>query len=342
MRSALILGGRGQSGQAVTRRLVADGWTVTATTSGPAPEPPDRGVNWVTLQRDESTDLAAVLPDGQADLVVDIMAFTPAHAEQLKALGDRVGSAVVMSTLGVYSDPEGRSLDKAEDEHSFPDFPVPVSEDWILQEPGDQNYGRRKVAMELALRDRPSFPITIIRPGAIHGRSSHHLREWYFIKRVLDGRHQVVLPYRGESVFSPTAAANLAELVARAAGQPGNRVLNCVDPDPPTVAQISELVGQLMGWTTERILVDGPPPADHVGDHPWLAPRPFVADMAAAGRELGYRPAVTYPDALADALPWAVQATEGRDWREVFTTLAGYPTDLFDYAAEDAWLATAR
>ena len=89
------------------------------------------------------------------DVVIDVVSFTPAHAERLVALGDRVGSAIVISTLSVYSDREGRSLEEAKDEASFPDWPVPLPEDWPTLAPGDDNYSARKVAMEQVLRNAP-------------------------------------------------------------------------------------------------------------------------------------------------------------------------------------------
>jgi nucleoside-diphosphate-sugar epimerase len=341
MRSALIVGGRGQSGLAIGRRLVDDGWTVTATTSGPIPDQAAApGVAWVPLDRDQAGGLEPVV-GGVIDVVVDVTAFQPRHAVQLLALGDRIGSAIVLSTLSVYTDSEGRTLD-ASDVIDFPAWPVPIPEEWPTVPGSDASYSARKAAIEELLRRDAPWPVTIVRPGAIHGRHSHHLREWYFIKRAIDHRKQVVLPFRGESVFQPTASVNLAELVSLAAARPGRRTLNCGDMDPPTVAQISCIVDDLMGCKTGRELVDGPPPEPNVGDHPWAVPRPVVADMSRARSELGYRQRSTYRDALAQTLPWAVGAASGRDWRQVFATLAGYPVDLFDYDAEDRYLSRPR
>ena len=96
MPTAVIIGGRGQSGQAIGQRLVAEGWAVTATTSGPLPDPAATpGIRWSALARDQVSSLTGVVKPG-TDLVVDIVAFTPGHAEQLIALGDRIGAAVVL------------------------------------------------------------------------------------------------------------------------------------------------------------------------------------------------------------------------------------------------------
>lgn len=341
MRAAVVLGGRGQCGRAIAGRLVEAGWEVTATTSGPQPTGADPRIRWVPLARDaegEAGDLQRVVGAG-ADVVVDVVSYSPAHARQLLGLGDAIGAAIVLSTLGVYGDEQGRSLDGATDEASFPAWPVPIPEDWMTVAPGEATYSARKAAIEEVFREQAPWPVTIVRPGAIHGPYSRHLREWYFAQRVLDRRKGVVLPYDGRSVFQPTATVNLAELVALAAEQPADRVLNCGDADPPTAARISEIVDELMGWRTERVLVSGPPPARGVGDHPWAVPRPVIAGMARARAQLGYQEAATYETALASTLMWACEEVSKRGWREVFPTMAGYPDDPFDYAAEDTYLS---
>jgi hypothetical protein len=57
--------------------------------------------------------------------------------------------------------------------------------------------------------------------------------------------------------------------------------------------------------------------------------------MTAAEFELGYRPVTTYEQALPETLAWLVEATRGRDWREVLPTTAKIMASSFDYAAED-------
>lgn len=339
MPSAFIIGGRGQSGLAIARRLVAGGWSVAATTGGDEPPPEQApGVGWVHFDR-AGDELAPLVPEG-TDAVVDVTAFTADHARQLIGLGDRVGCAVVLSTLSVYSDAAGRSLE-SEDEAGFPDWPDPIPESQPTLPPGDEGYSERKVAVERLLRTEAPWPVTLLRPGAIHGRYSRHLREWYFLKRVLDGRARVVLPYEGAHPFQPIATVNLAELAALAAEHRSDLTFNCGDLDPPAPVEISEIVDDLTGHRTERVLVAGPVAAPNVGNHPWAVPRPVVADMSLAQAELGYRQPATYAEAMRDTVAWAVEAVAGRDWREVFPTLARYPGDLFDYAAEDAFLAPA-
>lgn len=294
-------------------------------------------MRWATVDRDKVDDLGGTVR-GEFDVVVDCVACSAEHAEQLVGLGDRVGSAIVISTISVYTDAKGRSLDTATDAAGFPAWPEPIPPGWPTLAPGE-GYSAGKAAVEATLRARAPWPVTVVRPGAIHGLGSRHLREWYFIKRVIDRRRQVVLPYGGDKVFQPTATVNLAELVALAAERPGERTLDCGDLDPPTVSQITEAIDSLMSWSTERVVIEGPEPTPNVGNHPWAVPRSVVVDMAPAIDQLGYRQPKTYDQAMTETLAWALGATKDRDWREVFPTLAAYPGDLFDYAAEDAYLA---
>jgi nucleoside-diphosphate-sugar epimerase len=310
---ALVVGGRGQTGGAICRALRADGWEVTATSSAASP-------GFVHVDRRQPGSLAAAVGEG-VDLLVDVVAYVPDDAAQVVALGDRVGSAVVLSTLSVYFD----GLDE---------WPDPLVESGPTIAPGDAGYSDRKVTIERALLEQPPFPVTVVRPGAIVGVETRHLREWWFLKRALDRRPKVVLAAGGRSVFQPTLAVNLGELVRVAAARPGVRVLNCGEIDPPDVAAI----GRIVAPEVEQVVVEGLPPVANVGDHPWLVERPVRCDMGAA-LALGYRPVMDYAAGVADVVAWAEEATAGRPWQEVFPRLAQYPMALFDYQAEDAWLA---
>lgn len=311
---ALVLGGRGQSGRAISTALRADGWEVTATSSVEAP-------GFTRLDRRQPGALEGVVGEG-VDLLVDVVAYVPADADQVVALGDRVGAAVVLSSLSVYFD----GLDE---------WPDPLVETQSTIAPGDAGYSDRKVTIERRLLDDAPFPVTVVRPGAVVAVESRHLREWWFLKRELDGRRYAVLAGDGNAVFQPTLGVNLGELVRVVATAPADRIVNCGELDPPTVAEI----GRLVAPSVEQVLGGGHRPAPDVGNHPWLVPRPVRCDMAAA-LALGYRPVTDYAGGLAAVLAWAREVTDGRDWRQVFPRLAAYPFSLFDYEGEDAWLAT--
>ncbi|MFF3541240.1 NAD-dependent epimerase/dehydratase family protein [Streptomyces platensis] len=341
--SAVVIGASGQIGRAAVRALARDGWEVRAASRNGGRDASWPGeVRSVAVDREDDTALAGLIGEG-CDVLLDCVAYGAAHAEQLASLADRIGSAVVISSCVVYEDDRGRSFATMEEPDGFPVYPLPVPESQPTVRPGDEDYGTRKAALEqalLALGDR--LPVTLLRACAVHGPYSPLPRELYFVKRVLDGRRLRVLAYGGSSRFHPVHVDNLAELVRLAARRPGSRVLNAADPQAPTVAEISAAVDAAMGAPrSEIVTVDGPPPSSDVGETPWTVPHPLVYDMTAAERELGYRAVTTYEESLPATVSWLADQVKGRDWWELFPTMAGiYPDEkLFGYTAEDRWLA---
>ncbi|MBE8470760.1 NAD-dependent epimerase/dehydratase family protein [Streptomyces justiciae] len=336
----MVIGAAGQIGRAAVGVLARDGWEVTALSRGGGRDDgwPEE-VRAVPGDREDDAVLAEAVGDG-CDVVVDVVAYGGGHARQLVSLADRIGSAVVISSVSVYEDDKGRNFDTQEEPDGFPEYPVPITERQRTVRAGDTSYSTRKVVLERELLAAgEQLPTTLLRAGAIHGPYCRTPRELYFVKRNLDGRARRVLAYGGESRFHPASVHNIAELIRLAAARPGSRVLNAVDPDAPTVAEIARAIDDVMGVEQrEDVLVDGPPPAPTVGDTPWSVPAPVVCDMAAAERELGYRPVVRYADRLAESVASIEEQLSGRDWREAYPRMLQAYGDLFDYAAEDAWL----
>ena len=316
---AFVLGGTGQIGRGVARRLLERGWDVTVAARSFAADAPQ--TRFVQLDRDEGLALQT-----DFDALIDIVPFELAHAKQLLALRGRVGTVVAVSSASVYADTAGRTVDEAR-EHGFPELPVPIPETQSTVEPGDATYSTRKRAIEVALLEQDTIPATVLRPCAVHGpHAKDHVREWFFVKRILDGRRTVLLAYRGESRFHTSSAANVAELVTLACEHPGTRVLNAGDPDPPTTKEISRALQSALDAELVELLV---PDAPREARNPWAVPWPLVVDMSAAARELGYRPVTTYEAAVADTARWLVDERPPLD---------PYMRTFFDYAAEDAFV----
>jgi nucleoside-diphosphate-sugar epimerase len=280
--------------------------------------------------RTHAGEIEALVGDG-VDVLVDVVAFTRRDAEQLLALRDRVQSYVVLSSASVYTDDEGRTFDEATSVETFPRYPVPIPETQPTTVPSDATYSTRKVEIEQMLLAADA-DVTVIRPGAVHGPGAELPRELFFVRRALDGRKKVVLVSNGESLFHTTAAVNLAELIRLAAEKPGTRVLNCGDPDPPTVREIGQAIGSALGHEFEPIGIPDDGYARPELGNPWGVPLPLVLDMTAAARELGYEPVATYAEAVRETCSWLVPEAY-RDWS------ATYLQRFLDYSAEDAILA---
>jgi nucleoside-diphosphate-sugar epimerase len=337
-RHAFILGGTGQIGRAIAVELIEQGWRVTVAHRGIHPLPgklSERGVEVLFLDRENPGELARAVRSG-ADALIDAVAFGLDHARQLIEVQDSVGTFVVISSSSVYRDALGKTLDEAR-QSGFPDLPVPIPETQPTVDPGPATYSTRKAAVERTLLDHATTPVTVLRPGAIHGPGSQLSREWWFVKRILDGRKVIPLAYRGTSRFHTTSVANIAALTRVAIEAPASRVLNIADPSAPSVAEIAGLISQHMSYTGDIVEVPGEDYPPILGRTPWSVPRPFVLDMQAAAG-LGYAPVTTYADAVKLTCDWLVETASDGDWRERFPGIARSP-ELFDYPTEDRLLA---
>ncbi len=334
---AFIIGGTGQIGRSLALRLRASGWDVTVSHRGKRGIPAEllqSGTQFVLLDRDQPGALQLALKDG-ADAIIDTVAYDTAHADQLLAVQDNIGAIVVMSSISVYCDDQGRTLDEARST-GFPILPIPIPETHLTVQPGPATYSTRKVALEQNLMGNGRVPVTILRPGAIYGPGALHPREWWFVKRILDGRREIPLAYHGESRFTTTSVANLATLTLTVLENPDTRILNAVDPETPTVYDRGIAIAKYMGANCSFIRLGPQPAGERVGMTPWSVQAPFVADDSTA-RPLGYLPAETYAQGVAPIINWLMETQAHGDWREHFPDIAKY--NPFDYNEEDKLLA---
>jgi nucleoside-diphosphate-sugar epimerase len=307
----------------------------------PLPDELRDSAEHVVIDRADTVALEAAVGSG-VDVLVDCVAFESEHAHQLLSLAPKVGSLIVVSTGSVYVDAEGRTLDEARDEAELPVYPVPIGERQPTVQPGDETYSTKKAAIERILLEQDRVRATVVRPFAIHGPYGTSSREWHFVKRALDGRRVVLLAGRGAGRFQTTSVDNLAELIRRVAERPRTAAFNCGDPDSPTVLEISRAIAAALEHEWAELLFDRPEPwrrgVASVGDTPWSADHPIVADMTAAEIDLGYRPVTSYRKAVRTTCEWLVAASRDEDWRAGITGSAIRLGDSFDYAAEDAFV----
>jgi nucleoside-diphosphate-sugar epimerase len=202
--------------------------------------------------------------------------------------------------------------------------------------PGPETYSTRKVAMENVFR-ASKVPTTIMRPCAIYGRNATHPREWWLIKRALDGRKQIPIAYNGESIFHTSSTKGIASLSEICMQKPAHRILNVADPTPLTVTQIAKTLQDATDLEFNMHTFAGEP-ARHIGSSPWSTPRPYTIDCAAA-KALGWDGGQEYAVAVKDLTKWLLGFRGNPYWKEQFKGFSNYKDDPFDYAGEDSWLA---
>lgn len=338
MKTAFVLGGSGFVGRHAARLLADERWDVTIASRGITAVPDEVAhLRHVVVDRSEDESLGAALAEG-VDVLVDVIAYEPRDAQQIIDLSDRVGSVVAISTASVYADDAGHTMDEAKDEETAPRMPVPILETQRRTEAGNATYSTKKVAIEDMFLDQDDIPVTVIRPCAIYGPGDALCREWFFVKRALDGRPFVLLADEGESVFHTTSVHNLAEMVRLAAEQHVHGTFNCGDPDPPNVREIAESIRKVVGHEWKEVLLPREVSRDWAVRNPWGGFFPWIVSMDKAHEQLGYAPVTSYQAAIGEAVEWIVSATRERDWKDVLSQGADYLDGKFDYEAEDAFV----
>jgi len=322
-RSVAIIGA-GQIGYAAAYQFGLHGWEVRVHARS---EP-----KWELRDRETFVEYSAGNDRApEADVILDTIAFDAGDV----ALYDpeKVGRLIAISSASVYCDDHGRTLDEAS-QNGFPEFEGPITEDQSTVAPGPATYSTRKIRMERKAIEMFGDRATIIRPCAIFGTHSRHPREWWFVKRLLDGRKEIPLAFGGESQFQTTGVYCLASNIQHMASDDMGGVFNMADDPAPSVTEIGRALVEDLGSSVEWRLIDGPPHGT-VGRTPWSVPKPFVVSNAKADKHCYF----CVGSQLESTAQW-LHDLNPTDWRAAFPQLAAYPWDLFDYEAEDRFLAS--
>lgn len=307
---AIILGGTGAIGGATATRLAADGWSVDVTGRNPESMPPElaaAGVQFHPIERSDVESIEHLVGDG-AEVLVDLLAYRSADVRGLLPVMSSVASPVLISSRAVYIDAVGRHVNSADP----PRFIRPIDESMpTLRPAGDgvdpftrDGYGPSKVAAEQTALNS-GLPVTVIRPSKVHGRWARNPRTRSFVESMLRGERRIELADRGRSIDQLTAATNTAALIATVAALPEARILNSADPDAPSAEQIVQTIAKRLDWTGRIELLDDASKPQR-GRHPWLSADPIKLDTSASIR-LGYEPAGTAVDLLAEEIDWLAE-----------------------------------
>jgi nucleoside-diphosphate-sugar epimerase len=334
MAKALVFGATGQLGRAVIDQLLDKGWHVTAVTRS-RPEQLEhlkaRGVEIIVAENKSHSEII----NRPFETVFEPTAYNSNDAKSLLKASGKFGCAVVVSSCSVYADAEGRSLDEAA-VGGFPEFSKPMTEETSTVSAGDETYSTRKIAMENIFCNSKR-EITILRPCAIYGRYSTHPREWWLIKRALDGRKYIPIAYNAESIFHTSSASGIASLTEICMRSPNQRIVNVADPKPLTIREIAAALEAVSGLKINLHPFAGKP-VGSVGDTPWSTPLPYILDCSRA-KTLGWDGGMEYGDAVKNLVRWLMTFKDNVNWKSQFKSYANYSDDPFDYAAEDKWLS---
>ena len=331
---ALLIGGTQFLGPPLVRRLLATGHAVALFHRGRTHADLPTEVQHILGDRNRFVDHAAGLRRFGPQVVIDLIAFTEAHARGLLEVFRGVAErSVVLSSGDVY-----RAYGVFHGTESGPVEPVPLNEGAALRSvpfpyramargPDDLAYHYDKVPVERAVLGEPSLPGTVLRLPMVHGPGDYQHRLYPYLRRMDDGRPAILLDEatagwrctRGY-VEDVAAAVALAATDPRAAG----RTYNVGEAAARTEAEWVRAVGAAAGWKGEVVAVPGgrlPAPGNMAQD--------IVADTSRIREELGYREEVPPAEALRRTVEWERANPPGQ------------PPPL-DYVEEDRVLAEVK
>ena len=177
----LVIGGSGFVGHAIVRALLAEGRSLTLLNRGSRQI---AGTVQLTADRNDPSALASALGDRRFDAVVDTNCYTPQQAGMLvEALGGRVATAVVITSVAVYADNVRQPPTETE--------PTGGASAWA-------DYGRGKTEVEHVYAAAGFSAATALRPPYICGPNNNLDRETWFFRRILAGR-PVLVPGCGDA-----------------------------------------------------------------------------------------------------------------------------------------------
>ncbi|MBJ20162.1 MAG: epimerase [Deltaproteobacteria bacterium] len=322
---ALVVGGTGPTGPFIVNRLRDRGYRVTIFHRGTheVPEIPS-DVEHIHGDPHFRKTIDEAIGTRTFDLVVATYGRIRHIAE---AMVGRTGQFVAVGGFATY-----RGFISPGDLHPA-GLPVPVREDAALvATEEEQRFSWLMASTEEAVME--AHPdAALFRYPYVYGPYQIVPREWCVIRRLLDGRRQIILPDGGLTLVTHGYAENLAHGVMLAVDQPeaaAGQIYNCGDDRQLSLAQIVEVIAHTLEREFEivsmphalafstRVLALGGSHHTHL-------------DLTKIRNQLGYSDIVPVEEALARTTRWYVEHSP-KPGGEIEERLG----DPFDYAAEDA------
>ena len=252
----LFIGGTGIISTACTQLAAQRGIDLTLATRGRRQADLPAGVKTLKLDIDDSASAVQALAGQRFDVVVDWIAFTPAHIERdLNLFRGRTGQYIFISSASAYQKPSQHYL---------------ITESTPLVNPYWQ-YSRDKIACEDRLlrahRDE-DFPITIVRPSHTYGEAQIALavNSWEKSYTVVDRMRQgkkVIVPGDGSSLWVITHNTDFAKGLVGLLGLPQaiGHAFHITTDEVMTWDQFYGIVGAAAGVEPQLVHI----PSDFIG-----------------------------------------------------------------------------
>jgi nucleoside-diphosphate-sugar epimerase len=253
---ALFIGGTGIISTACSRLAIERGIDLTLLTRGQRAVGLPAGARSLTVDMDDAASAARALSGQAFDVVVDWIAFTPAHIERdLNLFRDRTRQFIFISTASAYQKPATHYL---------------ITESTPLANPY-WDYSRNKIACEerlLRAYREEGFPVTIVRPSLTYGDTQIALaiNSWTKSYTVVDRMRRekkVIVPGDGSSLWVITHNTDFAKGLVGLLGheQAIGHAFHITTDEVMCWDQFYRIVGEAAGVAPELVHI----PSDFIG-----------------------------------------------------------------------------
>lgn len=321
----LILGGTRFLGPVIVRAALKAGWDVTLFNRGKSNPDLFAGLDLRVGDRDTS-DYGA-LANGSWDLVIDTSCYIPGHVTAaVKALGDRVGHYLVVSTLSVYAEVNEETRLRELDESSplariAPERLPEFKQIKDAGQHGGRFYGALKALCEAAAEDAMPRRVTVVRPGLIVGPGDSSDRFTYWPVRVAEGG-RILAPGDPASLVQYVDVRDLGAFTFDVGARRVGKALNAVGFDGPVsmremlescLVEDAEAPAARFVWVEDEFLL-AQEVAPWIGLPLWIPGARTTFSNALARKEgLRFRP---LSETAAATLAWHRRAREDdHTWR---------------------------
>lgn len=294
----LFIGGSGNISSAATRLLADRQIELTLLNRGRSDVALPDGVRSLHADVRVASSVSAVLGGERFDVVVDWIAFTPAHIEaDIELFGGKVSQYVFISSATVYRKPP----------------PVPLVETAPLGSP-DWPYARDKVACEERLRraaEEAGFPFTIIRPSYTYGETRIPTAVDYTIVERMRRGKKLIVPGDGTSLWTMTHTTDFALALIGVLGNPDaiGESYQITSDEVLTWNQITDTIATRAGFAPEIVHI----PSDFIASVDPDLGRELLCDTAhslvfdnSKIKRLvpGFKPLTSFSEGIRHSLAW--------------------------------------
>jgi nucleoside-diphosphate-sugar epimerase len=337
----LLIGGTGFIGVHVVRQLQKAGHEIAVFHRGHTPISLE-GIRSFIGDRRTLADYKEAFRALAPDIVIDCILSSGRQAELLiETFRGIAGRLVALSSMDVY-----RAFGIFHGTEAGPLQPIPITEESELRQnlhpypPAilkrvrgifgwmDNEYD--KIPVERAVLSQPDLPGTVLRLPMVYGPGDPLHRFFPVLKRLMDGRKQVLFFDQMAAWRSPRGyVENVATAIALAAQShaASGQIYNLAEQPAFSELEWAQEIGKQFGWKGEFIVL----PRERTPQH-LIVPGNFAQFGAASSRrireQLGFNDPVPLPEAIRRTIAW-----------ERANPPAEVHSEQFDYGAEDKAVA---